>query len=547
VAPATTIGPVLGAVRPAISPDGRSIAFSALESGRLRLWVRDLASETLRSLPGTEGATHPFWSPDSRSVAFFAQDWLKRVDLDGGAVRVIAVVNRGTGGAWSRHGVILFSSLGDPLATVSATGGEAVELSGVLQQGSNFYPAFLPDGRRFLYYVRGTADARGVYVGSLDGNTAPRRLIESSSGAVYTSGHVLFVHQRALLAQALDPETLQLIGNAFTVAPACDCQAVSASSNGTIVYRPGGSGVERRYIWFDRAGKEHKRFEVNEVMSLPALSRDETQVLGYRGNPNDGNVDVWSFDLVRGAFNRLTSDVGDDVAPVWSPDGMRFAFASNRKKTTHNIYIKAATAAATEELLLSSAMEKIVNDWSADGKYVLFEERSFARRSDLMAVTTDGQARVLPVSRTDFEEVRGQFSPDGLWVAYQSDATGRPEIHVQAFPGAGNQKTVSTSGGTQVRWGRDGKELFYITLDGRLMTVPLTVQGADVQVGAPAYLFTPPLGGGVQEGDYRHQYAVTSDGQRFLVAATMAPNVTSPIGVIQNWTGGGRSTANGSR
>ena len=543
VAPPTTTG----GARAAISPDGRAVAFPALADGRLRLWVRDLASETLRSLPGTDGATYPFWSPDSGSIGFFADNWLKRVDLDGGAVRALAPVYRGTGGTWSRHGVIVFSSLGDPIASVTDTGGEPVDVKGLVQQGSNFYPSFLPDGRRFLYYVRGTADARGVYVGTLDGSLAPRRLIESNGGAVYAAGHVAFVRQRALLAQAFDAEALRLTGGVFTVAPACDCQVVSASSTGTIVYRPVGGGVERRFILFDRKGTELRRFRVNDVMSLPALSKDDTQVLGYRGNPSDGNIDVWSFDLGREAFNRLTMDVGDDVAPVWSPDGARIAFASNRKSATHNIYIKAATSTAKEELLLSNTLEKGVDDWSADGKYILFEERSFTRRTDLMAVTTDGQARVLPVSRTDFEEVRGQFSRDGQWVAYQSDATGRPEIYVQAFPGAGNQKTVSTSGGTQVRWGRDGKELFYITLDGRLMTVPLTFLEADLQIGAPTYLFTPPLGGGVQEGDYRHHYAVAADGKRFLVSATMAPNVTSPIAVIQNWTAGGRSTANGSR
>ena len=317
----------------------------------------------------------------------------------------------------------------------------------------------------------------------------------------------------------------------------CQCQAPSVSSNGTITYRPVPADATRRFIWYDRGGKEIQRLD-GRTVGMPSLSKDDSRVLGYTSSPVDGNVDVWMFDLDRAAHTRLTLDVGDDVSPVWSPDESRIAFASNRKDVKHELFIKPATAAGREEVLLSSPEEKSVDDWSADGRYVLFDQRTFERRSDLMAVEVEPPNRVIPVSRTDYEEARGQFSPDGGWVAYQSDATGRPEIHLQPFPGPGKEVVISNGGGTQVRWKRDGTELFYVTVDGRLMAVPvkLFTKQQVAEPGPPNYLFTPPLGGNVQHGDYRHQYDVSSDGKRFLVAAASQPDVNLPIGVIFNWT-----------
>ena len=423
ITPATTSG----AVAASISPDGTMVAFAAYADGRLRLWVREFAADAPRNLPGTDGAHLPFWSPDSRSIGFFADNWLKRIDLDGGAVQV--------------------------------------------------------------------------------------------------------------LAQPFDPDELQLTGKPTTVVTNCQCQSPSVSNTGTITYRRVPSDATRRFIWFDRGGKELQRLD-GRVLGSPSLSKDDTRALGYTSNPVDGNVDVWMFDLVRLALTRLTLDVGDDVSPVWSPDEARIAFASNRKNMKHDLYIKPATTAGREEVLLSTPEEKSVDDWSVDGRYVLFDQRSFTRRNDLMAVEVAPPHKVIAVGRTDWEEARGQFSPDGNWVAFQSDASGRPEIHLQPFPGPGKEVVISNGGGTQVRWRRDSTELFYVTLDGRLMAVPLKLfsKQQDTEVGAPIYLFTPPLGGTVQHGDYRHQYDVSADGKRFLVAAASTPQINTPIGVIFNWT-----------
>jgi hypothetical protein len=350
-----------------------------------------------------------------------------------------------------------------------------------------------------------------------------------------SSGHLLFVRQRTLLAQPFDPIRLELKGNPFPVSTACACPGLSVSRTGSIAYRATAPGIQRGFAWFDRAGRQIAKVVESGGMSTPALSGDGQRVVGYRGNPADGNVDVWLLDPRRGTFTRLTSDVADDVGPAWSPDGQRIVFSSNRKGT-HDLYVKPASPGGREELLLATDQEKTGADWSPDGRFVVFESRDMKRRSDLWAVPVDGAGKPFPVSQTDFEELRAQFSPVGNWIAYQSDESGRHEIYVQPFPGPGNKVPVSTAGGSQVRWRRDGKELFYVALDGRLMAVPIRL-GSHAQppdVGTPVALFAPPLGGQVQQADFRHQYVVSPDGQQFLIG-TVTEGINSPITVILNW------------
>lgn len=272
-------------------------------------------------------------------------------------------------------------------------------------------------------------------------------------------------------------------------------------------------------------------------MANPSLSADGQRVAGYRTNPVDGSVDVWLLDVSRGTSVRVTSNVADDTTPVWSPDDTRIVFGSNRKGHHSDLFMKTATASGKEELLLATPQDKVAADWSRDGRFVLFDLRDFKSRSDIWAVPLNGQDKPFPVIQTEFDEFRGQFSPDGNWIAYQSDESGRHEIYVQAFPGPGPKATVSTNGGTQVRWRRDGKELFYVALDGRLMAVPIEL-GSSSQtpdVGKPVALFRPPLGRVVLHGDFRHHYAVSQDGGRFLVAAALTETITSPISLILNW------------
>jgi eukaryotic-like serine/threonine-protein kinase len=526
----------------AISPDGRTIAFVAASEGESRLWLRSLQSGAARSVPGTDGAGSPFWSPNSQSIGFFSDGKLRRIDVDGGSVQTLTNTPGGENGAWNRDDVILVSSLGRPIFRIPATGGEPVALTRLAQQGSDFSPQFLPDGRHFLYYVRGSPEVRGVYAGLLDETLDARRLLDSDTGAVYVaSGQLLFVRQGTLFAQDFDPVRLELSGNPFPVAEhvasRTSIPAVSVSNSGSIAYRTS-SDAQRQFVWFDRSGKELSRVgdAVSTTLGNPSLSLDGQRVALYRGV--DGSPDIWLVDTRRGVFSKFTFDAADDVMPIWSPLGNLIVFSSNRSGV-HQLYQKSVSAGGTEELLLSTPKYTVATDWSSDGHFVLFSTQEPTRSLDIWALPLAGNKKPFPVVQTNFNEQSAQFSPDGNWIAYQSDESGRAEIYIQPFPGPGNKWPISTNGGSQVRWRRDGKELFYVALDGRLMAVPIGVasNAQSPDVGTPVALFAPPLGGAVQQGDARHQYMVSSDGQRFLMATVME-EANAPITIILNWKPG---------
>lgn len=331
----------------------------------------------------------------------------------------------------------------------------------------------------------------------------------------FFADNLLFVRDGALIAQAFDPTRLELSGSGFQVADrvASDMSSagISVSRAGTIAYRTRAPGVQRQFAWFTRTGKEIRRVGdvVDSALSDPSLSSDGQRVALYRGQ--NGNTDVWILETKRGVLSRFTSDAADDVMPVWSPDGDRIIFSSNRSGV-HDLYSKSAAGGGSEELLLSTARPKIPTDWSHDGRYVLFNSRDPKLGIDIWALSLDEKATPFPVIQTAFDEQSGQFSPDGKWIAYQSNESGRQDVYVQPFPGPGEKRRISIDGGTHVRWRPGGKELFYIAPDGRLMVVPIRVgpNGHDPEIGTSEALFAPPLGGALQQADYRHQYIVST-------------------------------------
>jgi serine/threonine protein kinase len=377
----------------AISPDGQTIVFVATSEGQSRLWLRAMDSVEARPLTGTNGAQNPFWSPDSRSVGFFADSRLKRIDIDGGSVQTLANANRGTGGAWNRNSVILFTTRGTPIFRVSDTGGQPVAVTQLeSQQGSHNSPQFLPDGRHFLYWVRGDSDVSGIYVSEL-GSAESRPLLDAEPGAKYvSSGHLLFLRRGTLFAQDFDPVRLELTGKPFPIAEQVTSDGsgsgVSVSGAGSIAYRTSSANAQRQFVWLDRSGKELSKVgdSVNTNLSSPSLSLDGQRVALYRAL--DGNTDVWLFETRRGVLSRFTSDVADDTSPVWSPDGDRIVFNSNRKGI-HDLYQKSATAGGSEDLLLSTAQGKNATDWSPDGRFVLFHSEDPKRSSDIWALPLD--------------------------------------------------------------------------------------------------------------------------------------------------------------
>jgi Tol biopolymer transport system component len=519
-----TTPPTTDPVSIALSPDGEKLAFVASSEGRPMLWVRSLLSGDASALAGTDGASFPFWSPDSRSIGFFASDRLKRIGIDGGSLRDLAPAPVGTGGTWNGDGVILFTSVPDaPISRVPEAGGEMIRFlpgSGpVGQSPGNRFPQFLPDGRRYLYYMA-EAQIRGVYVGTLD---APerRRLFDADAAAVFVPpASILFLRAGTLFLQRLDMTTLALEGEARTIAKGVIVDstggiAASASLHGSIVFRVGDVNRQRQLAWFDRTGMQlGDPFPADGDNPLnPAISPDGRQVALSR--TVGGNVDVWLQDLTRaGARTRVTSSPGPDIYPVWSPDG-RIAYA---KSSANGFAVGATTVSGgVDSLVVDGPLADIPVDWSNDGRYLLYRTQGVEQNLDLWAIAADGGGKPFPVAQSAADERTGEFSPDRRWVAFESNETGQFEIYVQPFPVAGTKTIVSTGGGRQVRWAPDGRELFYVAPDAGLMSVSLKprADGQGLDAGRPAVLFRSrilgvPTGGSVVE------YDVSRDG-RFLM------------------------------
>jgi Tol biopolymer transport system component len=530
----------------AISPDGQKVVFAATSGARSQLWVRSLDSASARPLEGTETASLPFWSPDSRSIGFFAEGELKRIDIAGGSAAVLANAPYGRGGAWNGEGAILFvPNPGSPILRISATGGEAIAVTQVaMPQQQHQSPQFLPDGRHFIYYVLGAPDVGGVYIGDLAGSNATR-ILPADSAAVYApSGHLLFVRRGTLFAQSFDPVRLALGGSPFPVAEQVAVEsssaALSASGAGPLIYRSASTDRQQQLAWLDLSGKEIGTVgDPVSAVSQASLSPDGRRAAVQRRVA--GNIDIYLLETARAGLNRFTVDAADDIFPIWSPDGGRIVFSSTRKRGL-DLYLKSASGTGTDELLLETPQIKAASSWSQDGRFLLYLSADPATGFDIWALPMDGNRKSFPVIQTKSNERLAQFSPDGRWIAYESDESGRYEIYLQPWSdsrgNAGGKVPISTGGGAQVRWRHDGKALFYIALDDRLMMVPIRFapNGQAAEPGAPVPLFATRVGGALQMFP-RYRYSVSSDDRRFLMDLELQGAAASPITVLINWAG----------
>lgn len=527
----------------ALSPDGRQIVFVASGDGTARLWLRRLDVTSAQPLGGTEGASDPFWSPDNRSVGFFAGSKLKRIDIGGGSPQTLTdAINRG--GTWGPDGTILFTrNVSSPLSRIPASGGGPVAVTKLEKQNSHRFPQFLPGGQKFLFYAQGSSEAAGIYLGSLDSPETKRLAAADTAGVYSPEGWLLFIRGGTLQAQRLDLGRGILTGDPVTVADpvAFDSDnvgALSVSASGLVAYRAGGAG-QRQLVWFDRSGKTMGTLgapDANNLMA-PSLSPDGRQAAVFR--TVQGSANIWLLDATR--ITRFTFDPNLDRYPIWSPDGSRIVFDSNRKGH-RDLYVKPSNGAGSEDLLVESAQDKGVDDWSHDGRFLLFHSSDPQTFYDLWMLPMEGDRKPFVFLKTNFDERRAQFSPDGHWVVYTSNESGRYEIYLRPFngnaPGAptGGQWQVSTSGGISPKWRADGKELYYIAPDGKLMAVPIATSSATIAPGTPVALFQTRIAGGATDVSFGNEYDVSNDG-RFLIN-TVLEDAASPITLLQNWTAG---------
>jgi len=532
----------------AISPDGRLLAFVAGSAGGDKLWIRPLDSSVARDLPGTDGAAMPFWSPDSRSVGFFAAGKLKRIDVAGGLPTIICDANPGRGGTWNAEGTIVFNSVNDgPLLRVSSTGGTPVQLTtldGGRRENSHRWPQFLPDGKQFIYFVRGSGSGgeNNVSIGSLDHPKEKTRLLISATNAVYApdqdkqSGHLFWVRDGVLMAQTFDARRGQLRGEPFIVAESVGFSGlsgvgrgeVSISNDGTLFY---GAQETRQYqlTWYGRDGKSLGMLGQPGQYGSLAISPDGKRV-ALRATGALGG-DVWQIDIARGIATRVTFNGGTPYGPIWSPDSQQIVYEQG---SPPNLFLQNANGSGAEERLAESHDGQLPEDWSSDGKFLLYVMNS----NDVASKTQPGlwllplaDRKSVPFLTTPFTEGRGKFSPDGRWIAYTSDESGRNEIYVKGFSGGGFKMQVSNKGGDFVRWRRDGKELFYLAPDRRLMSVTVRVGPGALDFSAPNGLFTVPPS---QTQDL-YSYDALPDGQRFLVLAPAGETEAPPMTVVLNW------------
>jgi Tol biopolymer transport system component len=520
----------------ALSPDGRRLAFVAsLRYEPSQLWVRELDALRAEPVANTQGAEYPFWSPDSESIGFFAGGSLKRVDLAGGPARVLAPAPHGRGGAWNADGLILFA--GDTqggLARIAANGGDVAavtRLDAGRREASHRWPQFLADNRHFIYFVQSTQpEEHGIYLGTLDGAPS-QRLVNSGLSASYVApDRLLYVSAGALMAAPFEWQREVRLGVPSAVVSSVAgssnfSAAVSVSQTGILAYTS--SAATSELVWMDRTGDRVSTLGAPAEYADFRLSPNGQQLAVAEVDGQSQHPDIRVLDLTRGSKLRLTADEATDAASVWSPDGRQIVFRSNRGGL-HDLYQAAANGSGTRTLLLTSEYAKYPTDWFPDGHGIVYHTFQGNTGADIWQVSPDG-AQAKPLVQTPFDEMQGQVSPDGQWLAYASFETGQAEVYVRSLVDPASRWQVSAGGGTDPRWRGDGRELFYVSTDSWLTLVGF----GDGTPSKPTRLFEVHVAPPVQP--YMSNYNVAPDAAHFLVKVPVHDVASTPIHVLTNW------------
>jgi Tol biopolymer transport system component len=533
---------------PRLSPDGRTIAFvgTAAARNRVSIWVRPVDSFSVRELEGTDGVLRPFWSPDSRYLAYFANGQLKKVAIAGGPPQLLATQLGGADGSWSSEGVILFDGRqADPIWRVPAGGGAvsvAMKPNAGRKEVGVGWPYFLPDGKHYLFVANDTTGPARLYVGALD-KEETTLLGDLTTRFEYAAGHVVYVSQNTLVARPFSTRSLSFTGDPFPVTDRIEVGNLglvdfSLSQTGDLAYITQAAEQKSRLLWVSRDGHELGTIGEPGVIGDLALAPDATRVAasvrsttGSRSNTN-----IWIFDVRRGAGSRLTFGDRRQMAPVWSPDGSRVAFATLAEGGSYQLATKLASGAAAEQPLPEDKEHHVIaTDWSRDGSHLLAHVATRSINNlDVVVFDLAHPEKASPVvqSPSPIFESMGRFSPDGRWIAYQSTESNRSEVYVQPYPPTGGRWQASTAGGNTPMWRGDGRELFFAGPDDTIYAVSVDVRAGSLELGAPINLFHRPMVHGTPQ---TYRWAADRDGQRFLVNAPVDDLVPQTVQIVLNW------------
>ena len=526
----------------AVSPNGHTVAIVGHREAERNnvIWIYEPGSQESTSLANTDGAAYPFWSPDGQSLGFFADGKLKKLSLAGGPVQTLCDAPTGRGGTWNKDGVILFTPsghLGVGLYRISASGGTPAQITvpdKSQTEDSHRWPQFLPDGIHYLYsaiHLSGRRDLSSIFVGSL--NSGEKRLVvKASANVAYVAPYLLYYRDQTLFGQHFDTKTSVLTGEPIPIltdvqySPRISRAVFAAANTDLLVAQKAGDTGASQLLWFNRQGQEIGIGLKPGIYGNIILARNGKAVASDTTDPVSQNTDIWTYDLETQSAKRLTFDPAIDSVPIWNPDGTRMVFSSNRG-VTFDLYLKDTNGAQEEKNIPQDGPDRFPSDWSRDGKYVIYE-----RGADLWLLAIP-ELRATQFLKASSTLKNGQFSPDGKWVAYSSNESGRWEVYVTSFPEAHGKWQVSNAGGDQPRWRNDGKELFYLAPDSKMMALPVKT-GTNFDAGTPTALFQANPRELVATSE-QFSYDVSQDGQKFLINTQLKTGM-APMSVVLNWS-----------
>jgi Tol biopolymer transport system component len=521
-----------------ISPDGQRLAYLAQDEDGRALWIRPIGSGSPQKLMAAENLNGIFWSPDSRYLAVFSDGRLRKLEAATGATQVLSDIAQHRGFTWNRAGVILIGRVREnDIVRLAAAGGEPTPIvrpDANQKEIIHAVPIFLPDGNHFVYATLSSVpENSGIFVGSLDGK-APTRLMplpNPLNNMAYASGYLLY-SSNGLFAQRFDTDRLQLEGDPISIAPALAGGAFSVSDTGLLFYRPGAGGPPNRQLtWYDRGGRQIGH--VGEARNYGTLELSPAGDRVAVDAITDNNRDIWVIDIARSVPSRITFDAANDWSPSWSSNGASIVFASSRSGA-NDIYQKASSGVGNDQLVYNNARNEVAVNVSPDGRYIVFSRPKEKGGNDTWIFDTVDKKET-PFVESPFDKIHARLSPNGRWIAYSTNDSGMYQVVVQSLPDPnGGKWQITSQGGVEPKWRRDGRELYYLALDGKLMAVTVTSEST-FTAGTPAVLFETPLTVNRSQPPRDRRYDVAPDG-RFLLAVPVGSPLPTAITAVVNWT-----------